>query len=261
MVHCQNRSHLTHPLYFSASVFGVSARIDIVRYCANGRMYKGCVKNEVPQVRRIAAATLKALLEYMPLFEEAEALEMFQEFNKDEQDSVRLMSIENLLALKKANVSLPDEAIKEMIKTWAEDKSWRIRYMVAEKICELINIVDKEYFDTALVDYFQKFMKDDETEVRAISVSKVGELLPLLSTEGAHKLLPNLKALSSDSQLHVRRTLLVTCRLAGGKAGDDSSGAECGAGEGELPANREHLADGQQFGGQRDCTGCVGRFE
>ena len=160
----------------------------------------------MPQVRRIAAATLKSLIEFIPQFPEAEAVNMFQEFNKDEQDSVRLMSMGNFIALKNAGVELPGETKKEIIKTWAEDKSWRIRYMVAEKMCELRDMVDKEYFDEVLVEYFHKFMKDDETEVRSVSAAKIAEFLPLLDTDYKQKILQGLKGLSSDSQLHVRRT-------------------------------------------------------
>ena len=66
------------------------------------RIYKKCAKDEVPQVRRIAAANLKDLIVLVPPLPETELLALFQEFNKDDQDSVRLMSIDNFLALTKS---------------------------------------------------------------------------------------------------------------------------------------------------------------
>ncbi len=83
-------------------------------------MYKKCAKDEVPQVRRIAASTLKDLVKLVPPLSDAELLTAFQEFNKDDQDSVRLMAIDNFIALTHA---LPTQVREEY-----EDVVWREVY-------------------------------------------------------------------------------------------------------------------------------------
>ena len=47
----------------------------------------------------------------------------------------------------------------------AEDKSWRVRYMVAEKFIELQNAVGPEITRSDLVPAFQSLLKDVEAEV------------------------------------------------------------------------------------------------
>ena len=47
----------------------------------------------------------------------------------------------------------------------AEDKSWRVRYMVAEKFIDLQNAVGPEITRNDLVPAFQSLLKDVEAEV------------------------------------------------------------------------------------------------
>jgi len=170
-------------------------------------VYKQCAKDEVPQVRRIAASSLKDFAGLIPEFTDKDALEMFTEFNKDEQDSVRLMSIENLLALSKAVPKIVEPILKDSIKLWAEEKSWRVRYILAEKIVEFAKILDKEYVNTVLCEYFLKFLQENEAEVRTISALKIGDFLGLLEMASISKILPIIKKLSTDTQSNVRKSL------------------------------------------------------
>ena len=55
----------------------------------------------------------------------------------------------------------------------AEDKSWRVRYMVADKFTELQKAVGPEITKTDLVSAFSSLLKDVEAEVRAAAAKKV----------------------------------------------------------------------------------------
>lgn len=48
----------------------------------------------------------------------------------------------------------------------AEDKSWRVRYMVADRFIDLQKAVGPEITKTDLVPAFQSLLKDVEAEVR-----------------------------------------------------------------------------------------------
>lgn len=58
-----------------------------------------------------------------------------------------------------------------------DDKSWRVRYMVADKFTDLQKAVGPKISETDLVPAFQNLLKDCEAEVRAAACSKIKGLL------------------------------------------------------------------------------------
>jgi hypothetical protein len=63
---------------------------------------------------------------------------LFQKLSQDDQDSVRLLTVEILVALAKR---LDEEKRRELLlpafTTLSNDKAWRVRYMVASKYVEV----------------------------------------------------------------------------------------------------------------------------
>jgi len=55
----------------------------------------------------------------------------------------------------------------------ADDKSWRVRYMVADKFVELQKAVGPQITKVDLVPAFQNLLKDCEAEVRAAACGKI----------------------------------------------------------------------------------------
>ena len=49
-----------------------------------------------------------------------------------------------------------------------EDESWRIKYMVCDKIAEIGSILDKKTIKEFLLPYYLKFCVDFESEVQII---------------------------------------------------------------------------------------------
>ncbi|XP_039578147.1 serine/threonine-protein phosphatase 2A 65 kDa regulatory subunit A alpha isoform-like, partial [Passer montanus] len=90
------------------------------------------------------------------------------------QDSVRLLAVEACVSIAQL---LPQEELEGLVmptlRQAAEDKSWRVRYMVADKFTELQRAVGPEITKTDLVGAFQSLMKDCEAEVRAAASHKV----------------------------------------------------------------------------------------
>ena len=88
---------------------------------------------------------------------------MFSNLAQDDQDSVRLLSVENCVAL--ARLLPPDENITyvlPVIRAATQDKSWRVRYMVAEQFTELAAAVGPEITRTDLIPAFVVLLKDPE---------------------------------------------------------------------------------------------------
>ena len=91
------------------------------------------------------------------------------------------------------------------IKACAEDKSWRIRYALADKIAEVGKSVDHDAVMHYLSNYFANFLQDAESEVRAVSASRTADFCKLVDgVTIVKRLLPALKKLSTDTFVHVR---------------------------------------------------------
>lgn len=95
------------------------------------------VHDDTPMVRRQAAINLAKFLRAMPpnvVIEEM--IPLFQHLAGDDQDSVRLLTVEVLVSIAEV---VPKEqqsshgVLLTALRTLFEDKSWRVRYMVADK--------------------------------------------------------------------------------------------------------------------------------
>lgn len=95
------------------------------------------VRDETPMVRRQAATNLaKFVKEMPPIIIIEEMIPLFQHLAGDDQDSVRLLTVEVLIAIAEA---VPKEqqsshgVLLTALRKLIEDKSWRVRYMVADR--------------------------------------------------------------------------------------------------------------------------------
>lgn len=94
------------------------------------------------------------------------------------------------------------------IKACSEDKSWRIRYILADKIAEVGKCLDHDAVMHYLSNYFANFLQDAESEVRTVSASRTADFCKLVDgTTIVKRLLPALKKLSTDPFVHVRSNL------------------------------------------------------
>lgn len=100
------------------------------------------VRDDTPMVRRQAASNLSKFVKEMPAnIVIDEMIPLFGHLAKDDQDSVRLLTVEILIAI--AEVVPKDQQsshgiLLKTLRSLFEDKSWRVRYMVAdrfEKVC------------------------------------------------------------------------------------------------------------------------------
>lgn len=99
-------------------------------------------------------------------------------------------------------------AIKQAI----DDKSWRVRYVVADKFVQLQEAVGTDITKNDLVSAFGSLLKDNEAEVRAAAASKIKDFchnLPADVRESVimSNILPHVKELANDPNQHVKAAL------------------------------------------------------
>jgi serine/threonine-protein phosphatase 2A regulatory subunit A len=95
------------------------------------------VHDETPMVRRQAATNLAKFVKEMPAaIVVEEMIPLFQHLVSDDQDSVRLLTVEILISIAEA---VPKEqqsshgVLLTSLRNLIEDKSWRVRYMIADR--------------------------------------------------------------------------------------------------------------------------------
>lgn len=161
-------------------------------------------------VRRAAAQHLgKFAAVCDPEYVKTEIMTLFQQLTTDEQDSVRLLAVEDCATLGRL---LPKEEcvfeVVPIVKKFAADKSWRVRYMVAQQLYELCESIGRDLARTELLPSYEQLLTDNEAEVRIASAGNVSSFCTLVGAEAASsKIIPRVKELAGDSSQHVRAAL------------------------------------------------------
>ena len=131
---------------------------------------------------------------------------------KDDQDSVRLHAVQSCVPLAKAYQSAgKGNKILSIVVKLCSDNSWRVRYMVADKFCDLASSLQGDQAFSSeggggeLVDGFVRLLQDSEAEVRTAAAFKVGDVAALLGSKlTVEHLLPAIKQRVRDSSQYTR---------------------------------------------------------
>ncbi|CAF5105130.1 unnamed protein product, partial [Rotaria magnacalcarata] len=165
-------------------------------------------------VRRAAASKLGEFAKAVePELLRQEFVPLFTNLANDEQDSVRLLAVEAGIAM--AGLFRHEDLEHQMMQTLraaTEDKSWRVRYVVADKLCELQKAVGPEITKNDLVGAYCSLLKDPEAEVRAAAASKLKDFCTNLPVDAREQLimsqiLPCVKDMVGDMNQHVKSAL------------------------------------------------------
>lgn len=167
------------------------------------------VEHENISVRKVAAEQLNALIKKIPDAPEGELLSIFQSLQTDNQDIVRMAGVEScILFATKVSASKVNASLVPCIKKYGEDKSWRIRYLVADKIIQVSQAFGKDITTQKLIPLYIQFLQDQESEVRTAAISRLSEFSKIVDTSVIiSKIVPQLATLASDSFQYVRIAL------------------------------------------------------
>ncbi|KAL6713367.1 protein phosphatase 2A structural subunit [Lecanora helva] len=176
------------------------------------QQFSQLVHDETPMVRRQAANNLaKFVKEMPPSIVIDEMIPLFQHLAGDDQDSVRLLTVEILISIAEV---IPKEqqtshgTLLTALRNLFEDKSWRVRYMVADRFEKIAKAVDEETVSRDLVPAFVKLLKDTEAEVRTAIAGQIPGFCGLLDRETLlNEIMTSIEDLVSDTSQHVRAAL------------------------------------------------------
>lgn len=172
-------------------------------------------QDDTPMVRRAAAGKFSEFAKEVEVENlKADLIPILNNLATDEQDSVRLLAIEATVNVAKL-LSMEDvtASLLQTIKTAFDDRSWRVRYMVADKICDLQKSFGPNISRTDITPGFVNLLKDQEAEVKSAACSRVQEFCKnITNTEEQHKVLmthvmPQIKILVNDPNQNVKSAL------------------------------------------------------
>lgn len=194
-------------------------------------LYSTLVSDDSPMVRRSAAKHLPVIInkltEYTkenpdsPQKVDDNDLEiiskMFHFLINDAQDSVKLLSIDVLVAILEYFSFIQDNSHNSDCLVSAlkliKDDSWRVRYAAADKFSNIANnFKDSETDLLRLIDPFVGLMKDNEAEVRKAIAKQLPDFCKLLPDASLieTKIIPVVDELSQDPHENVRASLAST---------------------------------------------------
>jgi len=172
-------------------------------------LYIDLCKDDTPMVRRFASANLK---NFVKKIDKAHILEqimhIFVDLSQDDQDSVRLLCIENCISL--GEIFSPEENkqhIKPIILVCANDLAWRVRYMVANYYQVLVHILGGDT-SPEIVSAYVFLLKDLEPEVRCAATGSISGICSRLTVETIiSEIIPCIQILVKDESEFVRAAL------------------------------------------------------
>ncbi|ETN81849.1 HEAT repeat protein [Necator americanus] len=179
--------------------------IPMLKRLATGGLFRQLCRDDTPMVRRAAAAKLgdfAKVFERDYLVEELHA--MFCDLAVDEQGCIAMAGL------------LSEESRRDLVRPvlsgLIDDKSWRVRFMVAEKLTEIQEAVGEDMTMTELVPAFTNLLKDPEGEVRGAAAQKLNTFCANLKrsareTAILNNILPVVKDLVIDPNQHVKTEL------------------------------------------------------
>ncbi|KAG6813780.1 hypothetical protein H0H92_007192 [Tricholoma furcatifolium] len=155
--------------------------------------------DDTPMVRRAAAKWLGPLLNHFaPNHLISDGLPIYRRLQSDDQDSVRLMTVEDLIVL--AQRMSPAEVKEQLLK--------QIRHSIGDKSWRLAEAVGMDLVREELIGQYVQLLKDNEAEVRTAAAGQIPGFSKLLDKEVIlARIIPCVRDLSQDSSQHVRAAL------------------------------------------------------
>mmetsp|Transcript_39247 Transcript_39247/g.155694 ORF Transcript_39247/g.155694 Transcript_39247/m.155694 type:complete len:576 (-) Transcript_39247:688-2415(-) len=160
----------------------------------------------------------------------------FKMLSEDEQESVRLLLVENASTVASClSESVQVEVMMPIIRAFSKDKSWRVRYIVADKSCDLCDVFGSKATREELLPAFTRLLKDGEAEVRTAATFKLTDFMHrLVATEQprgepsggeimVRDVLPIVHELVGDPSQHVRAALSANIMGLPSDLGDDEA--------------------------------------
>ncbi|KAI8387590.1 TPD3 [Nakaseomyces glabratus] len=184
-------------------------------------LYSQLIQDDTPMVRRAAARNLPSIIDQLrenpglSCEDDWEYVsEMFKKVITDNQDSVKFLAVESLIAILKFFNAKGDSSHTEALLAYAlklaKDEAWRVRYMVAEKFEDLADEISQlDKVVDHLLEPFLSLCEDNEGDVRKAIAGHVSGFSKHIKDASIieAKIIPAIYTLSIDENETVRASL------------------------------------------------------
>lgn len=213
----------------------VISRVDINTRKELLYLYLKLIKDDAPMVRRAAATNLPSIIKSLEELEPNSTkhldkdkyatlepsnnndwnliFQMFKSLVNDDQDSVKFLSVDVLIAILTLFNTVKDDSthneqlLQDFIKL-AEDESWRVRYMISEKFSDIVEHFNKNDLNDKILARFISLLKDNEAEVRKSISKQIPDFSQLIDQKNViDKIIPQVEELVNDQNELVRSAL------------------------------------------------------
>lgn len=166
--------------------------------------FRSLLTNSNPQVRKSAAENFKYFIGNVHPRHENNLQELLGLVGVDKEDSVRVIVVEDLLSMMSVKVT---PSLLSVFRMLMDDKSWRVRYIMAEKLPDFAKVMVPEPKPGVLMSAMVKFLQDNEPEVRTGACRKFINFCKFFSPEDIlTHIVPVLSPLLTDLD-YIRATL------------------------------------------------------
>lgn len=138
----------------------------------------------------------------------ADVVGSFETLCRDLSDGVRLQCVQSAAELAKYLPDSSKSVIVQAVKLLASDGSWRVRYMLADRLHIIGSSFSATDISRVVLPAFRTLCNDNEPEIRASVVFHTDAILALTSDAAAKKdILTQVQKLTTHEEAHVRMSL------------------------------------------------------
>lgn len=199
--------------WFAARISACTLLPDVAQRAFSDELLRAFVElcgDDVPMVRRAAITAIAVLAKETPTGRQRDLLDALRRLARDDQDSVRIVTIPTTMALAREvfpNAQDCYNALFPEIRSCIDDPSWRVRVTVADAMEQVIAHTPAKYHQQ-VYDMYVKLLADPEAEVRAVAVSQMAQVCASKPDRALiNILLPSLNKLIKDDAEIVRSAL------------------------------------------------------
>ena len=140
------------------------------------RVFLELCSDDTPMVRRAAMSAVANVAKETPSSRQRDLLDALRRLARDDQDSVRILTIPTAMTLARDVFKNPLDSFNALfpeIRSCVDDQSWRVRVTVANSMEDILTHVTPPKNHTQVFETYNKLLSDPEIEVRTIAVSKL----------------------------------------------------------------------------------------
>jgi serine/threonine-protein phosphatase 2A regulatory subunit A len=193
-------------------------------------MFATLVEDEMPMVRRATAANLGAFAASVSMdVVKSDLIPLWVRLMGDDQDNVRPLAVEAAIQFAKI-LSKEDNLafVVQPLHAASKDRSWRVRYTLANKYAELEAELGTEIAKTEMTPMLVRLLQDQEKEVRMAAALKIPSICAGLSNAERRTIIvtnvvQHVQSLCTDASQHVRVSISASLLELGPILGKEKS--------------------------------------